>query len=241
MVQRAKIKASASWATVVVSAIAVLAMCIFIFYMSARPADESDALSLGVVWHIVGFIVPGYDQMSAADQIYWQQMLNHPVRKTAHFLEYAALGALVLNLLVQIKRRQLATEVPALEGSALERSASGERVLEAFASEGPASEAPASEGLAPESSVLEGRVSEGPALIGLARIADLGPHIKRLCASAWAFATIYAATDEIHQLFVSGRTGKPTDVLIDSAGVLFGIFIVAIVLHFIAKHQSRTD
>ena len=179
-------KNSASWVPLIVSAVAVLAMCVFIFYMSARPSDESDALSLGVVWHIVGFIVPGYDQMSSADQLYWQQMLNHPVRKTAHFLEYAALGALVLNLLVQVKRRQLARHA-------------------------------------------------------LARIADLGPHIKRLCAAAWAFATIYAAGDEIHQLFVPGRTGKPTDVLIDSAGILFGILIVALVLHLIAKRKQRTE
>ncbi|MBR6290562.1 MAG: VanZ family protein [Clostridia bacterium] len=32
----------------------------------------------------------------------------------------------------------------------------------------------------------------------------------------------YAATDEIHQSFVSGRAGRFTDVLIDGGGVLFG-------------------
>ena len=36
---------------------------------------------------------------------------------------------------------------------------------------------------------------------------------------------IYAVSDEIHQLF-TGRTSKFTDVLIDTAGVLFGVFII---------------
>ena len=84
------------------SILAVVAWCVFIFVMSAQPADESTELSMGVVWHIIGFIVPGYDQMSPADQLYWQQMLDHPVRKTAHFLEYAVLGALMLNAVMRV-------------------------------------------------------------------------------------------------------------------------------------------
>jgi VanZ family protein len=34
----------------------------------------------------------------------------------------------------------------------------------------------------------------------------------------------YAVSDEIHQHFVPGRLGSPIDVLIDSAGVLAGVF-----------------
>jgi VanZ family protein len=37
---------------------------------------------------------------------------------------------------------------------------------------------------------------------------------------AIAIALSYAITDEFHQTFVSGRTGTPRDVLIDSAGIL---------------------
>jgi VanZ family protein len=38
---------------------------------------------------------------------------------------------------------------------------------------------------------------------------------------AWAFALAiaYAATDELHQLFVPGRHGSPIDVAIDAVGV----------------------
>jgi VanZ family protein len=38
-------------------------------------------------------------------------------------------------------------------------------------------------------------------------------------AVAAAVAIAYAATDEFHQTFVSGRHGTPVDVLIDTAGI----------------------
>lgn len=41
-------------------------------------------------------------------------------------------------------------------------------------------------------------------------------------------ATLYAVTDEIHQLFVGGRAGAFTDVLFDSAGALLGLIIIMI-------------
>ena len=37
----------------------------------------------------------------------------------------------------------------------------------------------------------------------------------------------YAALDEVHQLFVPGRSGQVSDVLIDTVGVLIGIAVVA--------------
>jgi len=37
---------------------------------------------------------------------------------------------------------------------------------------------------------------------------------------------LYAISDEIHQLFIVGRSGKILDVLIDSLGSLTGIFIM---------------
>lgn len=43
---------------------------------------------------------------------------------------------------------------------------------------------------------------------------------------AAAIAIAYAITDEFHQTFVHGRHGAPTDVLIDSTGVLIAALIV---------------
>lgn len=41
---------------------------------------------------------------------------------------------------------------------------------------------------------------------------------------SWAAGTLYAVSDEIHQLFVSGRSCQALDVGIDSLGVLTGVF-----------------
>lgn len=60
------------------------------------------------------------------------------------------------------------------------------------------------------------------------------PLHSMICA--WIFSTLYAVTDEIHQLFVEGRSGQLRDVLIDSAGALCGVLISAgvraLYLHF---------
>ncbi len=49
---------------------------------------------------------------------------------------------------------------------------------------------------------------------------------------SWVGGTFYAVTDEIHQMFVSGRYPAATDVLIDSSGVLFGIlFLICIITY----------
>jgi VanZ family protein len=40
---------------------------------------------------------------------------------------------------------------------------------------------------------------------------------------ALAVGVAYAASDELHQHFVRGRTGAPLDVLIDTVGVVIGV------------------
>jgi len=49
---------------------------------------------------------------------------------------------------------------------------------------------------------------------------------KWLYIIAFAVAVIFASTDEFHQLFVSGRSGRVLDVLIDSVGAIIGLLIV---------------
>ena len=57
--------------------------------------------------------------------------------------------------------------------------------------------------------------------------------------AAWIAGTLYACTDEFHQLFVEGRSGELRDVFIDSAGVILGIAIAAIVRTIKAKDTVR--
>ena len=42
---------------------------------------------------------------------------------------------------------------------------------------------------------------------------------------AFCIAIPYAASDELHQLFVPGRAGRISDVLIDSVGAVLGLFL----------------
>jgi VanZ family protein len=49
----------------------------------------------------------------------------------------------------------------------------------------------------------------------------------RHMAAAAAITIAYAATDELHQSFVTGRHGTPVDVLIDAAGVALAMAAAA--------------
>ncbi len=55
---------------------------------------------------------------------------------------------------------------------------------------------------------------------------SFGMNLKGSFRTAFLTGTIYAATDEFHQLFVPGRAGMISDVLIDSMGVLFGCLVI---------------
>ncbi|SFG39836.1 VanZ family protein [Oribacterium sp. WCC10] len=127
-----------------------------IFMMSSQPADESTETSLRVGEAIAYICVPGFRELSPDEQRHIAEMIDHPVRKTAHATEYAILGMFILT------------------------------TLEGF----------------------------------------MNCPWKKKALSALALASMYAATDEIHQLFVPGRSGQISDVMIDAAGAFAGLLIL---------------
>ena len=52
-------------------------------------------------------------------------------------------------------------------------------------------------------------------------------------------AVVYASTDEFHQLFVPGRSGRFIDVLIDGTGALIGVLIVFLVYKLVCKIKNK--
>ena len=60
---------------------------------------------------------------------------------------------------------------------------------------------------------------------------------KKQILGSLLFSFLYACTDEIHQLFVPGRSGELKDVCIDSSGALFGIIIVFFLLKIVKKYE----
>ena len=56
------------------------------------------------------------------------------------------------------------------------------------------------------------------------------PISIKVVGISWLTGTCYAITDEVHQLFVPGRSCELRDMLIDSTGVLVGIVLFMIVI-----------
>ena len=52
---------------------------------------------------------------------------------------------------------------------------------------------------------------------------------------------LYAASDEVHQLFVPGRSGEIRDVGIDAMGVLLGLLIYVLLQKLIHKWVSKRN
>ncbi len=55
---------------------------------------------------------------------------------------------------------------------------------------------------------------------------------------AGTYGLIYAITDEVHQLFIPGRSGEVLDVCIDFGGVLTGIAIVSCIIILYRKKKE---
>jgi len=76
----------------------------------------------------------------------------------------------------------------------------------------------------------------GYGLLALSYLHALG-HKEKNYWLAWLFAILYAATDEIHQSFVPGRTPRVTDVLIfDNFGAM-----IALCTHFWYQRKKNQE
>lgn len=80
------------------------------------------------------------------------------------------------------------------------------------------------------------------ALLGLVLFAALrsfAPRPLRYFGWPMAYGLLAGVLDELYQLSVPGRSGRLTDVLIDFAGVLLGLFL-GLAVHGIVKwHRAR--
>ena len=51
---------------------------------------------------------------------------------------------------------------------------------------------------------------------------------------------LYAISDEVHQLFVSGRGAQVKDVLIDSAGAIVGVGLYLVISRIMKSRSTRS-
>lgn len=141
---------------------ALLWLCVLgtagmIFCFSAQEGTVSSNASGQIVEKVIEVVDVDYNTRPPAEQQSIFSFVEHLVRKSAHFLEYAALGAF-LRLLMNAYAWRLPTRI------------------------------------------------------------------------SWLIGTLYACTDELHQLFISQRNAQWQDVLLDSLGVLFGICIAWVLI-----------
>ncbi len=133
---------------------ATVAIMLVIFFHSAKNATQSTAASDPIAQAVYSVIVPDETVITVEQRIEIMDKIQLFVRKSAHFLIYAALGfsffASLTTHFVTLKNKFILSQV---------------------------------------------------------------------------FSSAYAASDEFHQLFVEGRAGTVKDVLLDSAGALFGILL----------------
>lgn len=50
---------------------------------------------------------------------------------------------------------------------------------------------------------------------------------------------LYACTDEVHQLFIAGRSGELRDVLVDSTGAVIGLVLIFLISKLISNKKVR--
>lgn len=156
-----------TWVRILTTALTVAVM-VLIFFFSTEDAEQSDQTSGMISKEVVHVVHPDYDQKPPQVQKVLFDEVQHAVRKSAHFSEYALLG-LMLRFCLE--------------------SWFGRR--------------------------------------------------KGMSPIAWAGGTLYAVTDEMHQLRIDGRSGQWTDVMIDSGGVLIGVLIAFLILHLIFKKRHK--
>ena len=147
----------------------IFQMC-FIFAMSSFGHNSSDAQSN----LFVDFIAQNFPHVrhGLENNLISLSTLIFLVRKTAHFTEYAILGALFYLNLIQFPK--------------------------------------------------------------------LNSHIKKLLLPI-LFSYLYAITDELHQVFVPGRSAQFRDILIDTLGASFGATITYLTIKLFAKIKTCSD
>jgi len=79
------------------------------------------------------------------------------------------------------------------------------------------------------------------ALLGVLFFTAYSGHFEKLSFLAplsLITTALYAASDELHQRFVSGRSGEIADVLLDSSGAVMGILLCCLIT-LLFRHKKQ--
>ena len=79
------------------------------------------------------------------------------------------------------------------------------------------------------------------AMLTLNALRRSGGRGRKSAALSFGITVLYAISDEVHQLFVPGRSGQVSDVLLDSVGALAGIGLYLLLSRWKQKRKRETD
>ena len=183
-----------------------------IFFYSSRQADVSaeDSGRIGIT--LGRIFISDFEEWPEEEQQEFAARIDHPVRKTAHAAEYVVLGFLAAGACAGT-----AGSAGTSRSSGMAESAGTAESLGVAESAGTA-----------ESSGVAGRTGNGARR-----------KFRKEMFLPWLIAALYAASDEIHQLFVPGRSGQLSDVILDSAGALAGVAAFTVHCWLINRRKAR--
>ena len=199
-----KNRSSTNKILIFIALILVLTEMCAIFFLSSQTADESTVTSGGLTQVFIDMFYPDFDSFDAEKQEDVRFLAVNLVRKSAHFTEYAILGFTLCWFWWLVSRRTRTGQVGSREPDYSRDPNPGQ---------------PANP-----------RTNPGRPTDREMKTARPNRFRTRPPALAWAVGTLYAVSDEIHQIYVPGRAGRLSDVLIDSAGAAAGALVLLIVL-----------
>ena len=191
-----------------------------IFFYSSRQADVSaeDSGRIGIT--LGRIFISVVEEWPEEEQQEFAARIDHPVRKTAHAAEYAVLGFLAAGA---------CAGTAGSAGTSRSSGMAGSSGVAESAGTAESSDVAESAGTA-ESSGVAGRTGNGA-----------WRKFRKEMFLPWLIAALYAASDEIHQLFVPGRSGQLSDVILDSAGALAGVAAFTVLCWLINRRKARVS
>ena len=191
-----------------------------IFFYSSRQADVSaeDSGRIGIT--LGRIFISDFEEWPEEEQQEFAAQIDHPVRKTAHAAEYAVLGFLAAGACAGTAGSAGTSRSSGMAGSSGVAESAGTAESSGVAE---------SAGTA-ESSGVAGRTGNGARR-----------KFRKEMFLPWLIAALYAASDEIHQLFVPGRSGQLSDVILDSAGALAGVAAFTVLCWLINRRKARVS
>ena len=200
----------------ILSVVLVITMLCVIFRFSAANATHSSHLSEGVCIRLVRELSAIFPQKFPEEKLVKvAEAIEYPVRKCAHFTEYAVLG-ITVNLYLwtcyQMEifrgKKKKVTEIQWTEEK-LQKITEQEAIIQ--------------ENLLPKIENIEQKKLS----------------MWNFLIRAEVFCALYACSDELHQYFVPGRSCKFFDVCVDSTGAFFGALFFWGIFHLWKRKRQE--